>query len=165
MHYSMRGDAFDASPVAGGRVYQEIRNPMMMTSQYAYMFKSSLEADFQRIFKLFIDFGQLLSLFFFHLQFTLLLSCLLSSLLNLTVQQFAPGSVHRTRNPWLYFYSGNALHPENFEGNAVSSMNSIRYSLDVFIVLTFGMLYHGVNGWKFFGAFGATKMFGFLVVV
>ena len=44
-------------------------------------------------------------------------------------------------------------------------MNSIGNSLYIFVVLTLGMLEHGINWRKLFRAFGATEVFSLLVMM
>ena len=112
-----------------------------------------------------LHFFQLLFFLFLGLDFLFFILYLLSLSFKLFLNFLTPILINLLVNPRLDFYTGNTLHPEYFQPRMVSPLISIRHSLNSVSMLTSGMLDHGVNGGEFFRAFGATKVFGFLMMM
>ena len=105
---------------------------------------------------------------FFSILFVLLLFLFLFCLavsLDLFIDALAPIFIDLLRNPGLNFDPRNSLHAKYFHPRMVSSHICIWNSLDSLRMLTFTMLHHWVNWWKFFWTFWAAEVFSFLMMV
>lgn len=140
---------------------------IIFNSKISHNNARSFEAKLERILYLFFFVS-------FFLHFFLLLILLLNhtksfSLLTLflyfLLKQFSPRAVDWPWNPRLYFSSRHALHSKYLKSNTVTTINSIRHSFDVLVMLTLCVLNHRVNWWKLFGTFGTTKMFSLLMMM